>query len=82
MNIEEIISGTLIRLNQQQELRRLALLELLYKNIDGLIEHSESWFGDRPPSEYKKIIRSLMVISTTFLGEENDLREMVFDEPA
>ena len=81
MNIEEIINSALTRLNQDQELRRLALLELIYKNIDSLIDNSSVWFGENVPREFKKVIQSLMIISTSFLGEEYDFREMIFDDP-
>ncbi len=81
MDIEEIINNTLTRMRQEQELRRVALLELLYKNIDLLIDNASAWFGNDVPGDYKNIVRSLMVVSTSFLSDDYDFRSMVFDDP-
>jgi len=80
MKIDDIINQALTRLNQEQELRRLTILELLYKNIDSLLQNAPVWFGDNVPDEFKRVVRSFMTLSTSFLSEEHDYRDMIFDD--
>jgi len=78
--IEEIINDSLLRVTSDIELLRNTLLTIIHANIDGLIDHSEQWFGGNVPLEYKKIIRSLLTIPTTFLSRKIDYRDFILDK--
>ncbi|MCP4134857.1 MAG: hypothetical protein GY754_28035 [bacterium] len=80
IDIQHIIENALSRFTEESELRRNTTRDILYKNIDILICGVEEWFDNKPPKEYSEVLRSLMVLSTSFLVGRIDYKDIFNNE--
>ncbi|MCU0847943.1 MAG: hypothetical protein MUD12_08670 [Spirochaetes bacterium] len=77
-DIEEIVKGSLKRLSEESEHKRLAVLNVLHANIDVLVKSSDSWFGKKVPDEFKEVIYSLLSLASMY--DETDYNEILLKE--
>ena len=80
MDIEKLINTSLRRLTEEEELVRVAIVEILHNSMDVLVNNSFNWFGDEVPQEFKNVLRSLFSISTTFLDKEYNDNDFIYDD--
>ncbi len=79
INVEQIILNSLRKLNEENSLRLMALLNILHLNIDVLLNKSIEWFGDNPPDEFRSVLNSLIVLTTSFL-EGGDVEDFLSEQ--
>ncbi len=78
-HVQKIIKNSLLRLNEENELKRITLSNILHINIDILINQSSIWFKDEVPSDYKSVLHSLLTLATTLFDEKTDMSEIVYN---
>jgi hypothetical protein len=71
--IEQLINQSIKRLKDEYELLNSTMLNALHQNIDILINHSEKWFPDGIPLEFKGVLNSLMTVSYLYFQEKGDV---------
>lgn len=77
--VQQIIKNSLLRLNEENELKRVTLSNILHINIDILINQSFVWFKDEVPSDYKSVLHSLLTLATTLFDEKSEISEIILD---
>ncbi|MFW6366273.1 MAG: hypothetical protein ACOC2H_07370 [Spirochaetota bacterium] len=80
MEIEDIIKKSIDKLNHDIELRNSLYLNIIHRNIDALVEHSPSWFGDSVPKEFIEILNSLINLSIIFADRARKSSELIFEK--
>lgn len=56
-------------LQSEVEMRKSLFLNVLFRNVDILMENTGKWFGSEVPSEYSQVVNSLVHLSVSYLEE-------------
>jgi len=79
IDIEQLVLNALKKISEENAFRRATLLNILHLNIDLLLQNAFQWFKDDIPEDYRKVINSLMTLTTSFLEEEWDMEDRIFE---
>jgi hypothetical protein len=80
MEIEEIITKSIEKLNKDIDLRNALYLNTIHKNIDALVENANKWFNDQAPTEFIEILNSLINLSVVFADRAMDSTELITEQ--